>query len=166
MAYAAALPFDVANADLVVAFMSLQDIDDIAAVREAARVLKPRGKRCLAIPHPINSTRRFAERTAAADFVISGGYHEAFDYSDNVERAGLTMSFHSRYRPLQDYFAALVPAGLVVGTPSEPSTPDRASISESNRRWQRGVTHHAHPRASPVATERPTETKRWTRPNG
>src|SRR5271155_5150954 len=40
-------------ADLVVAFMSLHDIDDVAdAVGEAARLLVPDGKFCLAIVHP------------------------------------------------------------------------------------------------------------------
>jgi ubiquinone/menaquinone biosynthesis C-methylase UbiE len=42
LADAAALPFDDACADLAIAFMSLQDIDDMpAALREAARVLEP-----------------------------------------------------------------------------------------------------------------------------
>lgn len=138
LADAAALPFDDASADLVVAFMSLQDVDDMpAAVREAGRVLEPGGKLCLAIVHPINSAGRFVEQAADADFVISGGYLQAFDYSDRVERAGLTMTFHSRHRPLQDYFVALEQAGLVIEALREPSTPEHAIRSDANRRWQR-----------------------------
>jgi ubiquinone/menaquinone biosynthesis C-methylase UbiE len=53
LADAAALPLDDACADLAVAFMSLQDIDGMpAAIQEAARVLAPGGRFCLAIVHP------------------------------------------------------------------------------------------------------------------
>ena len=56
LADAAALPFADGEFDLVVAFMSLQDIDDFAgAVRESARVLEAGGRLCLAIVHPLNS---------------------------------------------------------------------------------------------------------------
>jgi ubiquinone/menaquinone biosynthesis C-methylase UbiE len=50
LADAAALPFPDSSFGLVVAFMSLQDIDDLGgALREAARVLSPGGRLCLAI---------------------------------------------------------------------------------------------------------------------
>ena len=46
---AARLPLPDAAADLAVAFMSLQDVADAAgAIREAARVLEPGGRLCLA----------------------------------------------------------------------------------------------------------------------
>src|ERR1700736_347822 len=52
----ARLPLEDGVADLAVAFMSLQDIDDMAgAVREAARVLEPGGGLVVAVVHPINS---------------------------------------------------------------------------------------------------------------
>lgn len=62
-------------ADLAVAFMSLQDVDDVQrAVREAARVLAPAGRLCLAIVHPLNSAGQFADDTADGRFVIDGSY--------------------------------------------------------------------------------------------
>ncbi|HZB86656.1 MAG TPA: class I SAM-dependent methyltransferase, partial [Gaiellaceae bacterium] len=47
---AASLPFADASFDLVVAYNSLMDIDDMpGAVREAARVLEPRGRLCICV---------------------------------------------------------------------------------------------------------------------
>jgi ubiquinone/menaquinone biosynthesis C-methylase UbiE len=76
LADAATLPLDDASADLAIAFMSLHDIDAMAAaVREVARILEPNGRFCLAIVHPINSAGRFENDTAAdAPFVIRGEY--------------------------------------------------------------------------------------------
>ncbi|MEQ9330223.1 class I SAM-dependent methyltransferase [Thalassobaculum sp.] len=138
LADATALPLEDGSADLVIAFMSLHDIDDMpGAIREAARVLEPGGKLCLAIVHPICSAGGFAERAADAPFVIRGSYLEPSDNALAVDRAGLTMTFHSRHRPLQDYFAALEAAGLVVERLREPSTPEHAIAAETDRRWQR-----------------------------
>ncbi|WP_026872030.1 class I SAM-dependent methyltransferase [Inquilinus limosus] len=135
---AAALPLEDASADLAVAFMSLHDIDAMpAAVREIARILEPGGKLCLAIVHPINSAGRFERRTADAPFVIEGDYLRPFQYSDAVERDGLTMTFHSRHRPLEAYFLALEEAGFLVEALREPSVPDHAIVAEAGRRWQR-----------------------------
>jgi ubiquinone/menaquinone biosynthesis C-methylase UbiE len=79
LADAAVLPLDDGCADLAIGFMSLQDIDGMpAAIREAARVLEPGGRLCLAIVHPINSGGRFEEATADAHFVIKGDYLGAF----------------------------------------------------------------------------------------
>src|SRR3954454_23200642 len=78
LADAASLPFDDGSFDLVVAFMSLQDIDDFeGAIREAARVLEPGGKFCIAIVHPLNSAGQFAGDDAASPFTISGSYLDA-----------------------------------------------------------------------------------------
>jgi SAM-dependent methyltransferase len=63
VADAAALPFRDEAFGLVVAYMSLHDIDRMpAAVAEAARVLEPGGHLCAAIPHPVNSAGRFSGR--------------------------------------------------------------------------------------------------------
>src|SRR5215469_4447879 len=52
VADAAALPFPDHAFDLVVAYMTLHDIDRMAqAVAEIARVLEPGGRMCLAIVH-------------------------------------------------------------------------------------------------------------------
>src|SRR5215510_6262321 len=115
LADAGALPLDDASADLAIAFMSLQDIDDMAAaVREAARVLEPGGRFCVAIVHPINSAGRFeTNETADARFIIAGDYLGAFNYSDTIERDGRSMTLHSQHRPLESYFLAFEEAGLL-----------------------------------------------------
>lgn len=135
---AAALPLDAASADLAIAFMSLHDIDALTdVVREIGRVLAPGGRLCMAIVHPLNSAGRFEQASAEARFIIAGSYLDAFHYADTVERDGLSMTFHSRHRPLEDYFGALEAAGLVVEALREPSVPDHAIVSDSSRRWQR-----------------------------
>jgi SAM-dependent methyltransferase len=138
LADAAALPLKDASADLAVAFMSLQDIDEMPnVIREVARVLQPGGRLCLAIVHPLNSAGRFEQSACDAHFVIKGDYLGAFHYADMVERDGLTMAFHSRHRPVEAYFMALEKAGLLVEALREPSLPEHALVSEADRRWQR-----------------------------
>jgi len=138
LADAAALPLQDGSADLAIAFMSLQDIDAMpTAVREVARVLKPGGGFCLAIVHPINSAGRFERSAADAPFIIKGDYLRSFDYSDAIERDGLSMTFHSRHRPLESYFLALEEAGFVIEALREPKVPDHAIVFERTRRWQR-----------------------------
>jgi ubiquinone/menaquinone biosynthesis C-methylase UbiE len=52
--------------------MVLHDVDDLdGAVREAARVLEPGGRLCLAIVHPMNSAGRFEGEAADAPFRIN-----------------------------------------------------------------------------------------------
>jgi SAM-dependent methyltransferase len=147
LADAAALPLDDGCADLAVAFMSLQDIDQMpAAVAEAARVLEPGGRLCLAIVHPINSAGGFEQATADARFVIPGDYLAPFRYADTVERDGLRMTFRSHHRPLEAYFAALEAAGLLIEALREPALPDHAIVSGTGRRWQR-LPYFLHLRA-------------------
>jgi SAM-dependent methyltransferase len=115
LADAAALPIGDAAVSLVTAFMSPQDIDDMpGAIREMARVLVPGGRLCMAIVHPINSAGTFESREPDAPFVISGSYMDRRGYADSMERDGLKMTFTSEHRPLQDYFATLEAAGLLV----------------------------------------------------
>lgn len=77
VADAASLPFSGASFDLVTAFMSLQDVDDLeSAVRENARVIRPGGFLCVAIVHPTSSAGEFDGREPDAPFVISGSYLE------------------------------------------------------------------------------------------
>jgi SAM-dependent methyltransferase len=138
LADAGALPLEDASADLAIAFMSLQDIDDMAAaVREVARVLEPSGRFCMAIVHPLNSAGRFEAMAADARFTIGGDYLGAFYYSDTVERDGRSLTLHSRHRPLESYFRALEEAGLLVEALREPGIPDHAIVRERSRRWQR-----------------------------
>ena len=138
LADAAALPLEEASADLAIAFMSLHDMDAMpVAVKEVARVLEPGGRFCAAIVHPINSAGRFESDSADGSFIIKRNYFAMFNYSDTVERDGLSMTFHSQHRPLEAYFVALENAGLIVEALREPAIPDDAIISDRGRRWQR-----------------------------
>lgn len=137
IADAAVLPLRDGVADLAVAFMSLQDVDDLtAAVHEAARVLAPGGRLCVAIVHPLNSAGQF-ETGPDARFVIDGAYLEQRAYVDEVRRDGLTMRFASIHRPLEQYMAAFGDAGFLLERLREPAMPDHALRSPERRQWQR-----------------------------
>jgi SAM-dependent methyltransferase len=138
LADAADLPFDDRSFDLVVAFMSLQDMDDAdGAIREAARVLQPGGRLCLAVVHPLASAGQFADDDAASPFVIEGSYLERVRYSDSVSRDGLEMTFVSEHRPIQEYVGALAGEGLVIERLRETDVPDTGIARPRSRRWQR-----------------------------
>jgi SAM-dependent methyltransferase len=138
VADATLLPLEDASADLVIAFMSLHDMDDVdRAIREIARVLTPAGRFCAALVHPLNSAGRFEQRSPTAPFVIAGDYLRPFRYSDSVERDGLKMTFHGMHRPLETYFAAFERSGLVVEALREPAIPEEGLTDDASRRWQR-----------------------------
>ena len=137
-ANAAELPFPDAEFDLVIAFMSLQDIDDYSgAIREAGRVLEAGGKFCLALVHPLNSAGMFESDDGQSGFTIAGSYLDPSYYRDNIVRDGLEMNFVNAHRPLQAYAAALEEAGFVIERLREPALPERAIRAPRHRRWQR-----------------------------
>jgi SAM-dependent methyltransferase len=128
---AAKLPFEDAFADLVVAFMTLQDVDDMrGAVREAGRVLAPGGRLVAAVVHPVNRGGKFESRDPDAAFVIRGSYFDRRRYTDEIERDGLQMTFESRHWTFEDYVTAMVDAGLLLDAVREIAAPDDA-------RWSR-----------------------------
>ena len=134
VADAASLPLADASVQLVTAFLSLHDMDDMeGAIAEAARVLVPGGRLCVAVVHPINSAGKFTASVPDAPFVIRDSYFEQRRHTDVVERDGLRMTFTSRHRPLEAYFAGLESAGLLVERLVEvPDTTD-----PPGDRWQR-----------------------------
>jgi SAM-dependent methyltransferase len=133
----AALPLRDRCADLAVAFMSLQDVDDMpAAVHEAARVLRPGAGLCLAIVHPVNSAGSFTGDDEDGPFVIERSYLDTFRYAEEVERDGLDMTFHSEHRPLEAYSRALEEAGFLVEAIREPPHPED-SRWRVEARWHR-----------------------------
>ena len=135
---AAALPFPDGSFDCVVAFMSLQDTDDLdAAVRECGRVLSKGGRFCFAVIHPMNSIGRFDDPTADAAFVIQESYLDESFYEDALARDGLTMTFVGKHRPLQSYADALAEAGFLIERIQEPAVPESAIREERMQRWQR-----------------------------
>jgi SAM-dependent methyltransferase len=147
LADAAALPFSDAAFDCVVAFMSLQDVDDLAgAIHEVRRVLEPKGRFCFAVVHPLNSAGGFEGDAADSPFVINGSYLGQSFYEDNVVRDGLEMTFVSAHRPLQAYTDALQDAGMLIECLHEPGVPETAITRPQGRRWQR-VPMFLHARA-------------------
>lgn len=131
VADAAALPFEDNAFDLVVAFMSVQDFDDLdAALHQAARVLEPGGVLVLAVVHPLSSWR-----IAPADAT----YFDRFRYAESMARDGLSMTFHSVHLPFGDLVSALLGAGLTLEAAVEPSfhadaLPLRPDAAEVGRR--------------------------------
>jgi SAM-dependent methyltransferase len=119
LADAAAMPLRDQSADLVVACMSLLDIDDFdGAVSEIGRVLRPGGRLCLAVVHPFMSARD-EDTMHTAWFQFSRPYLEPRRYVDHVERDGLAMTFTSMHRPLSGYVSALAANGMMISALSE-----------------------------------------------
>jgi SAM-dependent methyltransferase len=139
VADAAAVPLVDGCCDLVVAYMSLHDIDDMeGAVSEAARVLAPGGHFCIAVVHPINSAGGFTDAEPDSPFVIKGSYLDSHQYVDRVQRGGMQMTFSSRHHPLEDYFRAFEAAGLVVEALREvPVDEDSVNAARRRSRWRR-----------------------------
>jgi len=124
LADSARLPLAAEACDLAVAFMSLQDMDDMpGAVAEMARVLEPGGRLCLAVVHPLNALGQFESREPDARFVIEGDYFERRGYTDTAERDGLAITFHQHHWTLGDYFGALESAGLLTERVREATSP-------------------------------------------
>lgn len=152
LADAAALPFADGTFDCVVAFMSLQDVDDLeAAIRDAARVLEPGGRLCIAVVHPLNSAGGFGGDEADSPFTIAGSYLAPSFYADEIARDGLEMTFVSAHRPLNAYTEALSEARLVIERLREPAVPDVAISRPRSRRWQR-IPLFLHVRALKLGT--------------
>ena len=139
LADAAALPFRDGAFGLVVAYMSLHDMDRMPeAVAEAARVLDHGGRLVMAIPHPVNSAGSFQSRDGDAPFTIAGSYLDPGPADWVIDRGGVRLTFHSEHRPLESYSRALEAAGLLVEAIREPRAPDELVAGQPTaRRWQR-----------------------------
>lgn len=137
-ASATQLPLSDKSCDLVTAFMSLHDVDDLkTAVAEISRVLIDTGVAAIAIVHPLNSAGRFKDRSPTSPFLIENTYLGEFVYASDESRDGLRMTFHSRHRPIDTYSRALEAAGFVIEAVREHPVPDEAIESERSKRWQR-----------------------------
>ena len=135
---AASLPFPDAVFGLVLAFMSLQDTEDLqGALHEASRVLAPGGRLCLAIVHPLNSAGSFAGREADSPFVIEGSYLEPSYFVDEIEKEEAVLRLESLHRPLEAYTEALAAAGLLVERLQEVALPEHAFSTDYSPRWRR-----------------------------
>lgn len=139
LADAAALPFEDTSFDLVVAYNSLMDVQDMpGAVREAARVLEPGHRFCVCITHPLADAGQFTAREEDAPFVIEGSYFGRRRYGQTFERDGLQMTFRGWVYPLEEYAGALEEAGLLIEALREPGVPtEEIERDPAERRWKR-----------------------------
>jgi SAM-dependent methyltransferase len=126
-------------ADLAVAFMTPQDIDNVdAAFSEVSRILMEGGRACVAMVHPLNSSGCFSSDEPDAPFVIETNYLQEHRNCDNFSRDGLEMTFHSAHRPLERYSRALERAGLLIELIREHPVPDAEADSFPRmKKWQR-----------------------------
>lgn len=139
LADAADLPFEDASFDLVVAFNSLMDIENMPdAVADVARVLEPGGRFCACIVHPLVDAGRWESREPDAAFVIESSYFGRRRFEGSFERDGLEMTFHGWCYPLEDYFRALEEAGFLVEALREPPIPEsEVGRDPGKERWRR-----------------------------
>ncbi len=73
VATAEKLPFDDSSFDIVVAYNSLMDVEDMpAVVLEAARVLTSDGNMAVCVTHPLCDAGTFPDFSSNAPFVIGG----------------------------------------------------------------------------------------------
>jgi SAM-dependent methyltransferase len=119
---AAALPFPDASFDLAVAYNSLMDVADMpASIQEGARVLRPNGRLCVSVTHPISDAGSFSGDDPDAVFTIEGTYLGRRRFEGACERDGLKMTFRGWCYPVEDYARALEKAGLVIEAMREPT---------------------------------------------
>lgn len=130
VADAAALPFHDGSFDLVVAYMSLMNMDDLnGAVRETGRVLEAGGRLCAAVVHPFGIAGAFTTREPDSPYVISDSYLDATTKVYESDRDGITFTFHDRVIPLERYSRALEGGQLRVERWREP-VPDDSFIAD------------------------------------
>jgi SAM-dependent methyltransferase len=154
VADAAELPFSDRSFEVVVAYNSLMDIEDMpGAVREASRVLQPNGTFCVCVTHPIGDAGRFGTSEPDAPFLIEDTYLGGRRrFEGTSERAGLTMTFRGWSYSLESYASALENAGFVIDRLREPAASERsiATFGTSEIRWRR-IPRFLHIRARSAA---------------
>src|SRR5438105_7178852 len=148
---AARLPFADGSFDLVVAFMSLFNLDDMpAALVEVSRVLRAGGRLCFAVIHPFASAGRFEGKAPDARFLVEESYLEPRSKITTVERDGIRMQFRDDHRPISSYSEALERAGLVIESLREP-IPDLDHASRPSVAQHRRLPLYLHVKASKPA---------------
>lgn len=118
------LPFRDAAFGAVVSYNALQAMtepgDMRAAVAEAARVLRPGGRLCVSVPHPLSDFMLVSSARADADSGTPLSYFDRAQVRDSVSRRGIDITFHGRTHTLGDYAEAVEAAGLTIERLREP----------------------------------------------
>jgi SAM-dependent methyltransferase len=127
---AAKLPLADNSVDCAIAFMSLQDIDDMSgAISEIGRVLKDGSSLALAIVHPLYSGGGFSENEDL--FVLKRSYFKAKRLVSRDAHGDMTVTFFREHRPLQTYTRSLIEAGFNIEQLIELTDTDASSGRES-----------------------------------
>lgn len=139
VASATELPFDGGWFELVVAFNTLMDLDDMfTAVREVWRVSREGGALCISVTHPATVAGKFESAEPDAPFVFRGSYFASERISQSFEQEGVSITFHSLTHSLEEYARALEEAGFCIEAIREPRPPTRAIAERpAYRRWLR-----------------------------
>jgi len=131
VAEGARLPLRSGCFDLVVAYNSLQVVDDMpASVQECARVLRRGGYLCFCVAHPVTDLGDWSDADPPG-FTLRSRYFENVRVDDPVVRDGLHMTFRGWTYALEDYAVALHDAGFVIEIIREP----RPTTGTRYRRW-------------------------------
>jgi ubiquinone/menaquinone biosynthesis C-methylase UbiE len=126
---AATLPLADGMADCVIAFMSLQDIDNMpGAINEISRVLKDGASFVIAIVHPMYSGGKFSTSgdDGARLFVVKRTYFQSELQVSTDSYDGLRVTLFREHRPLQSYINALIKSGFSIEEFRELSDEDEA----------------------------------------
>ena len=139
LADAADLPFSDETFDLAVAYNVLMDVQDMpGAIHEVARVLRPGGRFCASVTHPLADAGKFEAREPDAPFIVRGSYFGPRRFDETFQDKGLTMRFRGWCYSLEEYSRAIENAGFLVEALREPRQTDEAVATDpAEARWRR-----------------------------
>ena len=121
LADGARLPFRAGAFDLVVAYNSLMDVDDMPAVcGEIGRMLVPGGRLCVCVQHPMWDAGKFVGAGPEAEWALGATYFGPRSFEGTFERNGLSVTFRGWCFSIEDYARALESAGFVIEALREP----------------------------------------------
>lgn len=130
---ATALPMVEAGADAVICVLAHSDMPDYAAaVREAARILKPGGTFVHVGIHPAFSGA-FADRSDASRVIVDGSYHRRERRFDSWTAEGVRSRIGAWHIPVAELVQLVIDVGLTLTKVAESSgdgaVPDIMSIA-------------------------------------
>jgi SAM-dependent methyltransferase len=134
LADASVLPVATASCDLVVAYNSLMDFDDMpGAVAEVARVLRSGSPFCACVLHPVLDAGNFAGDAPDAPYFLRRPYLGSHPYEGTGVAEGVSMVLRGWSHSLEVYASALFAAGFVIDALYEPVGP--GTSGKLDKRW-------------------------------